>query len=116
MRYCELLQLPYFDLIKHHVIDPMHNLFKGTAKRFMELLTFHKLLDMVQVEKWFAMVISPAPTGRIPRKVETNFSCFSADQWRSWVLIYSPIVFIDIDSALYACWMNFVQACRLLSS
>ena len=71
---------------------------------------------MVQVEKWFAMVISPAPTGRIPQKVETNFSCFSADQWRSWVLIYSPIVFIDIDSALYTCWMNFVQACRLLSS
>ena len=116
VRYCALMELPYFDLIRHHVIDPMHNLFEGSAKRFMMLLTMHNILDMAKIEKRVSMVIPPTPTGRIPQKVEAKFSGFTADQWRSWVLLYSPIVLLDIDSTLYACWMNFVRACQLLSS
>ena len=34
-RYSLLLDLPYFDPIRMTIIDPMHNLFLGTAKRFM---------------------------------------------------------------------------------
>ena len=34
-RYSSLLQLPYFDPIKMLTIDPMHNLFLGTAKYIM---------------------------------------------------------------------------------
>ena len=33
-RYSELLLLPYFDGPKMLVIDPMHNLFLGSAKHF----------------------------------------------------------------------------------
>ena len=32
VRYSKLFRLPYFDPIKGHVIDPMHNLLFGTAK------------------------------------------------------------------------------------
>ena len=32
VRYSELLRLPYFDVIRHHTVDPMHNLFLGIAK------------------------------------------------------------------------------------
>ena len=34
-RYTELMMLPYFDCFKFHIIDPMHNLFTGTAKHIM---------------------------------------------------------------------------------
>ena len=34
--YYKLLQLPYFDCVRYHVIDPMHNLFLGTVKHIMK--------------------------------------------------------------------------------
>ena len=37
IRYSILIELPYFNLIKHTIIDPMHNLFLGTAKHCLEL-------------------------------------------------------------------------------
>ena len=35
VRYSLLTQLPYFDSIRMHVVDPMHNLLLGTAKHMM---------------------------------------------------------------------------------
>jgi len=35
-RYTELMQLEYFDCIRFTIIDPMHNLFLGTAKHLMK--------------------------------------------------------------------------------
>ena len=37
VRHSILLRLPYFDPIRFHVIDPMHNLLLGTAKHMMVL-------------------------------------------------------------------------------
>ena len=116
VRYCELLELPYFDLIRNHVVDPMHNLFEGSAKRFMELLMLNNLVNMADVEKRVGMVKPPIPTGCIPQKVGAYFSGFSADQWKNWVLFYSAIALYDIDAGLYECWMSFVKACHLLCS
>ncbi|CAB4028333.1 Hypothetical predicted protein [Paramuricea clavata] len=36
-RYSELLRLPYFDCVRFTVVDPMHNLFLGTAKHLVEV-------------------------------------------------------------------------------
>lgn len=33
IRYSKLVKLPYFDIVCFHVIDPMHNLLLGTAKK-----------------------------------------------------------------------------------
>lgn len=35
-RYTELMLLPYFDCVRFHIIDPMHNLFTETAKHIMK--------------------------------------------------------------------------------
>ena len=35
-RYSELMLLPYFDYVRFHIIDPIHNLFTGTAKHVMK--------------------------------------------------------------------------------
>lgn len=37
VRYSDLLRLPYFDIIRCHLVDPMHNLFLGTSKRMVSL-------------------------------------------------------------------------------
>ena len=37
IRYSVLLTLPYFDVIRFHVVDPMHNLFLGIAKHTVKV-------------------------------------------------------------------------------
>ena len=37
VRYSELLRLHYFDIVRCHVIDSMHNLYLGTAKNVITL-------------------------------------------------------------------------------
>ena len=37
VHYCALCKLEYFDCVRFHVIDPMHNLFLGTAKYVFKL-------------------------------------------------------------------------------
>jgi len=37
VRYSELSELAYFDIISFHVVDLMHNLLLGTAKHMMDL-------------------------------------------------------------------------------
>ena len=31
-RFSSFMKLPYFDCVRFHIVDPMHNLFLGTAK------------------------------------------------------------------------------------
>ena len=113
--YSQLLDLPYFDIIRHHVIDPMYNLFEGSAKTFVKLLLDNKLIDMPVVSNKSKALISPMKIGRLPIKIEANYSGFSADQWRNWCIIYSPIVLKDaIPSRIHAIWLHFFNACRLL--
>uniref|UniRef100_A0A1X7VJE2 Uncharacterized protein n=1 Tax=Amphimedon queenslandica TaxID=400682 RepID=A0A1X7VJE2_AMPQE len=59
LKYSALIELLYFHPVKHTPIDPMHNLFFGTAKHC-----------------------------RLPLKIESGFSGFSADQWRNWTMSY----------------------------
>ena len=35
------------------------------------------------------LINPPTNIGRIPRKVESGFATFTADQWKHWILIYS---------------------------
>ena len=57
----------------------------------------------------------PADVGRIPRKIETGFSGFKADQFKNWILIYSiPALFNVLPREHLECWRYYVSACRLL--
>ena len=54
LKYSELLKLPYFDCIRFTVVDPMHNLFLGTAKHVMETWLDESVLtsgDLQKVQK-----------------------------------------------------------------
>ena len=120
VRYSILLELPYLDPVRFHVIDPMHNLLLGTAKHIMQIWTDENIIKTCHLKKLhdsIGKISSPAEVGRIPLKIMSSFSGFTADQWKNWTLIFSPIVLKDVlPSPHLRCWLLFVSACRILCS
>lgn len=77
IRYSVLIELPYFDPSRVTVIDPMHNLL---SKYIMQMW---RLLDSKNFEEIQALVnsfVAPSDVGRIPLKIASGFSDFTADQ------------------------------------
>ena len=83
-RYSALLDLPYFDPITMMMIDPMHNLFLGTAKHFMfNILIGRNILDKKSLEivkLRLSRVVVPTGLGRLPSTVNTG-TFLTAEQW-----------------------------------
>ena len=117
-RYSELLRLPYFDCIRFTIVDPMHNLFLGTAKRMMEIWLETSILtqaDLEHVQNKVDASNVPSSLGRLPFKIAKSFSGFTAEQWKTWVVIFSPFaLFGHLPDSHYRCWLKFVKACRIL--
>ncbi len=120
-RYSVLLKLPYFDAPQMLIIDPMHNLFLGTAKHYLKSIWLHNdVISEVQFESIQRRVDSsqiPAELGRIPHKIRSGFSSFTADQWKNWTCYFSLISLFDIIKGDdLERWRHFVLACRLLTT
>ena len=118
-RYSVLLELPYFDAPRMLVLDPMHNLFLGTAKYFFKsILMERKILSVSQLhtlQQRVDSVRAPPDIGRIPGKICSGFVSFTADQWKNWVVYYSLFVLHDmLNTDVLECWRHFVQACRIV--
>ncbi len=117
-RYTELLRLPYFDVIRFHVVDPMHNLFLGIAKHSVNTWKDLKIIassDYLVLQAKVDTVKPPPKIGRIPRKIGSGFSSFTADEWKNWILLYSTYALEGILPTIhYNCWGIFVQACTLI--
>lgn len=117
-RYSCLLDLPYFDAPRMLCIDPMHNLFLGTGKHMLSVWMKHDLISKVHFETIQHFVDSinvPRDIGRIPTKISSGFSGFKADQFRTWITIYSiPALFNILPREHLECWRHFVLACRIL--
>ena len=59
--------------------------------------------------------ISPPDIGRVPYKISSGFSGFTAEQWKNWTLYFSLFALKDaIPWHHYNCWLLFVKACFLL--
>ena len=112
------LDLPYFDPVRMHVIDPMHNLFLGSGKHMMAIWKRQELVNPSKYETIQEFVDSmsvPSDVGRIPQKIESGFSGFKADQFKNWINIYSIPALADVlPSQSLECWRHFVLACRIL--
>lgn len=122
-RYSSMMKLSYFDSVRFHVVDPMHNLFLGTAKYMVKKLWLNE--DNPAISKPLQSKIQekidkcqiPSSIGRIPHKVASAFSSFTADQWKSWTNIFSLYALHGIlDDEDYKCWQLFVQACQILTT
>ena len=118
-RYSTLLKLEYFNPVRMVIVDPMHNLFLGSAKHMMkelwlgnQVLTHTKLLEMQQL---IDDIHVPPDCGRIPRKLETSFAGFTAAQFKNWVTLYSiPALYGQVEKDHLECWRHFVLTCRIL--
>lgn len=86
-RYSVLLELPYYNVIRYCVVDPMHNLLLGTAKHVMVVWTSTGLITkshLPHIQERVDAFFTPNDVGRIPLKIESNFAGFTAEQWRNW--------------------------------
>jgi hypothetical protein len=122
IRWSPLLNLPYFDIVRFSSIDPMHNLYLGTAKRMVEYnwlpnseLSFNAATQ-AGMEKLVKMTRIPNDYGRVASKIASNFSGLTANQWKNWTLIHSTFVLRDILPFEHRrCWQHFVDAVSRLT-
>ena len=80
VKFSELLNLPSFDVVRCHVIDPMHNIFLGLSKHVIQTWKEVGILQVSHFAKLQEKVdlINPPPkVGRIPRKIESGFALMS---------------------------------------
>ena len=118
VRYSALIDLPYFNPIRYTAIDPMHNLFLGTSKHCMEIWLNKSILskhDLQIIEQRISQLKAPHSAGRLPLKIASGFSGFTADQWKIWTISYSPIALRGIlprEHLQY--WLLYVKACSLI--
>ena len=119
-RYSILMKLTYFKPVKFSVVDPMHNLFLGTAKHMLKVWIESEVLSkdhLATLEKQICSFVTPDGIGRLPSNIGSNFGGFTADQWKNWTLIYSPILLRGmIGDEHWRCWMLFVKACSIYIS
>lgn len=99
VRYSELLRLSYVDIVRCHLVDPMHNyLFLGTAKNVMSLWKDKCIIPdsaFKCIQEKVDSISVPARIGRLPGKISSGFSDFTAEQWMLRTIIYSPFVMKD---------------------
>ena len=117
-RYSCLLKLPYFDAPRMLTIDPMHNLFLGSGKHMMQLWLSLGIINSTHytyLQEFVDKMSVPSDIGRIPHKIATGFSSFTADQFKNWITLYSIPALHDILPRPHLdCWRLFVLACRIL--
>ena len=118
-RYSVLLDLPYFDPVRMTIIDPMHNLYLGSAKHVLKDMWIEQGListkSMSLIQTRVDSICTPHYVGRIPHKIAPSFSGFTADQFKNWTNLFSIMVLHDIlPTEHMQCWRYFVQASRIL--
>ena len=88
VRYSELLHLPYLDIVRCHLIDS-HNPFLGTAKNILTLWKTSKIISegtFSSIQDVVDSISVPPQIGRLPEKIASGFSGFTAEQWMAWTI------------------------------
>ena len=118
VRYTVLLELPYFDASRMCTIDPMHNLLLGTSKNVIETWKVNSVIDSKMydtIQQRVDSFVCPPDMGRVPSKISSGFSGFTAEQWKNWTLFFSLFALKNIIPwQHYNCWHLFVKACFLI--
>ena len=117
-RYILLYELPYYNAISSCIVDPMHCLFLGVAKRAFNVWLSSSVISddqLAEIQSKVDAFCCPLDIGRIPYKLAANVSGLKADQWKNWTLYFSSYALKDIlPHQDYQCWLIFVKACSLI--
>ncbi|XP_048255122.1 uncharacterized protein LOC125381851 [Haliotis rufescens] len=115
-RYTALLELPYFEPSRMSAIDPMHNLFLGTAKKLFGHWVEKEILssgNLSEISSKIQSINVTSEVGRIPTNIATNYGQMTAKEWKNWVLVYSLICLKGLLPVNHLrAWQTFVLACR----
>ena len=107
-RYSVLLRLAYFDPPCMLVVDPMHNLFLGSGKHLLRVWLNHNLISSSkysQIQECVDNFVVPSDIGRLPHKIETGFSGFTADQFKNWIVSFSiPALYNILPRQHFECY------------
>ncbi|OAD66351.1 hypothetical protein PHYBLDRAFT_70819 [Phycomyces blakesleeanus NRRL 1555(-)] len=118
-RFSKLHRLHYFDPIRYTIVDPMHNLFLGTAKHMISVwkdLRYLPTAVLIHMQRLANGILVPPGYAVLSTKIESGFSYMKADKWQSWCLIYSLVVLKDaLPEDDYRNWTLFVKACQKLT-
>ena len=118
-RYSCLLQLPYFNAIQMLIIDPMHNLYLGTAKYNFSIWRRSGIIDghaikVINDRISELNVPSNVRFSYLPSSIEST--TLTSEQWMVWVNYYSLYCLHELlPPHHFECWRHFVLASRLLS-
>ena len=95
VRFSVLLSLPYFDPVRFTAIDTMHNLYLGTGKHAFKVWISENVLtkdNLAEIDRKVRLFQVPNGVGRLPTNVSSNYGGFKAEQWRTWITVYSPVL------------------------
>ena len=120
-RFIDLLHLKYYDCVRFSIIDPMHYLYLGTAKRITEKQWIGSNLlsktDLESIQEKVDRCVATSQMEQIPHKISLYFATLTANEWKNWTLLFSLIVLHDIlPQEHLMCWPLFVNACSIISS
>ncbi|OAD66582.1 hypothetical protein PHYBLDRAFT_152381 [Phycomyces blakesleeanus NRRL 1555(-)] len=100
-------------------IDPMHNLYLGTAKQMIQIWCKRNYINeknQFTMQELANGIVVSCEYAHITKKIVNGFSFMKADEWKSWCIIYSPFVLKHVLPAKnLENWILFVDACRLLT-
>ena len=118
-RYSCLVRLPYYDSVRYAIIDPMHNLFLGSAKRMISVWKDEKFLNddtLALIQERVDKASVPSDVGKLPGKIDKfTFQGFTADELKNWTILFSLYALKGILPKKHIeCWRYFVLACRFL--
>ena len=118
MKYTELLRLPYYYPIKCHLIDLMHKLLLGSAKKAFECWIEKGILkekDLEEIDQLIREVPIPSNVGRVAGSVLISFKSCKAEELKNRVLYFSLYCLKDlIPLNNFNMWQIFVGSCHKL--
>jgi len=82
VRYSIVNELDYHDPVKDHVIEPMHNLLIGVAKRIFQTFTSDGLIDITKMADRLEGILRSGLVSRL----RLNFSWFTAHDWLEFII------------------------------
>ena len=100
------------------LIDPMHNLFLGTAKHFARDLWIGRstlgTTALAKIKERLRHTVVPTGLGRLLVSIEVG--CFlTADQWKNWTIYFLMYCLHDLlPQSQLECWRHCILACSRL--
>ena len=104
VKYSELSRLPYFDMVKNFLIDPMHNLLMGLVSDIGDVLITNNNNNLMSdkeretLARRLSVLRVPYDLGRLPKTMLEKMSArgLKAQQWKNFIVTYARVCLRNI--------------------